>query len=488
MRARLRALLSAGFRSQWGAGAWPVAPLVMHGTLSAVLCALFADVLPLYGYAIFALALSGGLLLLVLLGEFGSLLQADEAGEWIEAQPVRPIELRLARALLVFSLIGVLALSSLLPAAVFLPHASLAQRALLVGSGLGQSLLLAAVLLVVQSLLGARAEGLLVTLQTLLVGGIVLGVVLGPRLARSIAGTTGWETLPSTLHALPSAWFASVLSEGGGQAWLAWGATLLAVLALLLVPAPRAASGSRARAPLDLVLAPLRALLRRVWVRRDERASFELVCDALPKEREFVLRTYPMLGIPLAFLVAGASGAEDWKREGLLALLCFTPAVYLPVLLVHVPASRSAAARWILDSAPLDPELVASGAQKALALRFLVPLYALLFALAWNQAGLQFALRMAPAGFLVSLLTLRPLYALLVHEPPLSVLPEAIETRMDWTGPLMGLALGLTIVSVLALNLITSVPRTLAVCAALCVAVLVQERIPLRALSAQRRR
>jgi len=463
MSGRIRALLRAGFQSQWGSGAWPVAPLVMHGSLSFVLCALFADVLPLYGYSIFALALSGGLLLLVLLGEFSSLLQADEAGEWIDAQPVRPLELRIARTLLVFSLLGVLALASLLPAAFFLPHASLGERAWLVIAGLEQVVFLSAALITLQSLLGARAEGVLVAIQTLLLGAIVLGVVMGPRLARDFTGAESWTSM------FPPAWFAR---RGLG----ALAATLLALLALLFLPAPRARSGSSGSTPLGLLLAPLRALAARLWVRRDERASFELVWEALPKEREFVLRTYPMLGIPLAFLVAGASDSEGWKREGLLALLCFTPAVYLPVLLVHVPASRSADARWILDSAPVSAGALASGARKALALRFVLPLYALLFALAWSQTSLDFALRMAPAGFLVSLLVLRPLYAQLVRDPPLSVLPERIETRMDWSGPLMGLALLLTIAAVLALQFVTSVPIALGVCAALAAALALQDR------------
>jgi len=463
MSGRIRALLRAGFQSQWGSGAWPVAPLLMHGSLAFVLCALFADVLPLYGYSIFALALSGGLLLLVLLGEFSSLLQSDEAGEWIEAQPVRPIELRIARALLVFSLLGVLALAALLPAAFFLPHASLGERALLVFAGLEQAMFLAAGLLALQSLLGARAEGVLVALQTLLLGGVVLGVVMGPRLARDFTGEESWTSL------FPPAWFAS-----GGIA--AQAATLLAVLLLLLLPAPRARSGSSGRTPLGLLLAPLRALAARLWVRREERASFELVWEALPKEREFVLRTYPMLGIPLAFLVAGASDSEGLKREGLLALLCFTPAVYLPVLLVHVPASRSADARWILDSAPVAASSLARGARKALALRFVLPLYALLFALAWSQTSLDFALRMAPAGFLISVLVLKPLYGQLVREPPLSVLPERIESQMDWGGSLMGLALLLTVAAVLALQFVTSVPIALGVCAALVALLALQDR------------
>jgi hypothetical protein len=462
MSGRIAALLRAGFQAQWGSGAWPIAPLVMHGSLSFVLCAVFSDVLAQQGYAIFALALSGGLLLLVLLGEFSSLLAADEAGEWIEAQPVRPIELRIARAALVLSLIGVLSLASLLPAAYFLPHASLGERALLVFAGLEQALFLCASLIVLQALLGARAEGLLVTLQTLLVGGIVLGVVMGPRLARQFTGDESWT------RAFPPAWFAS-------QGLAAWAATLLALLALALVPAPHRAQGARERTPLGTLLAPLRALAARLWVRREERASFELVWEALPKEREFVLRTYPMLGIPLAFLVAGSSGSEGGTREGLLALLCFTPSIYLPVLLVHVPASRSADARWILDSAPVGRAALAAGARKALALRFVLPLYALLFALAWSQASLDFALRMAPAGFLVSLLVLRPLYELLVREPPLSVLPERIETNMDWGGPLMMLAVGLTIAAVLALKFVTSVPIALGLCAALLAALALQE-------------
>ncbi|MBK7642426.1 MAG: hypothetical protein IPJ19_05170 [Planctomycetes bacterium] len=469
MSGRIRALLRAGFQSQWGSGAWPVAPLVMHGSVSFVMCALVADVLPAFGFAFFALALSGGLVLLVLLGEFGSLLSADEAGEWIEAQPVRAIELRIARALLVFSLLAVLALASLLPAAYFLPHADLGARALFLAAGLGQAALLAALLLTVQSVLGSRAEGLLVSLQTLLVGGIVLGVVLGPRLARELVAVQGLEGLPGLARLLPSAWFA-------GAAPLAFGATALALLALLLLPAPRAGNAARGRTPLGLALAPLRALAARVWVKRDERASFELVFEALPKEREFVLRSYPMLGIPLAFLVAGASGEEGMKREGLLALLCFTPAIYLPVLLVHVAASRSAAARWILDSAPVSPEALASGARKALALRFVLPLYALLFALAWSQTSLEFALRMAPAGFLVSLLVLPRLYTLLVRDPPLSVQPEAVETRMDWGGPLMGLALALTFAAVMAQQFVTTVPRALLVCALLAGAVALQDR------------
>jgi hypothetical protein len=492
MFGRIGALLRAGFQSQWGSGAWPVAPLVMHGSFSFVLCAVFADVLPLYGYAIFALALSGGLLLLVLLGEFSALLVADEAGEWIEAQPVRPFELRVARALLVFSLLGVLALSSLLPAAYFLPHADLGERALLVAAGLEQAVFLSAGLLVLQSLLGARAEGVLVTLQTLLVGGIVLGVVLGPRLARRFADIDDWTfDFPDSGNAwfdlLPSTWFVTVLAQANTDKmglldqFGAITVTTLAVLALLFLPAPRARAGSRGRTPLGIVLAPLRALAALVWVRREERASFELVWEALPKEREFVLRTYPMLGIPLAFLVAGASGSEGGTREGLLALLCFTPAVYLPVLLVHVPASRSADARWILDSAPVAARTLAAGARKALALRFVLPLYALLFALAWSQTSLEFALRMAPAGFLVSLLVLQPLYELLVHEPPLSVLPEQIETKMDWGGPLMVLAIGLTLAAVLALEFVTSVPIALGLCAALVAAVALQERVARRA-------
>jgi hypothetical protein len=217
-------------------------------------------------------------------------------------------------------------------------------------------------------------------------------------------------------------------------------------------------------------------------VRASERASFDLVFDALPLEREFVLRTYPMIGIPLAFLVAGARGETGAGRDGLLAVLLFTPPTYLPILLAHVPATASPRARWLLETAPLPDSSIANGALKAVAVRFLLPLHAFLFALAWSQVGFGFALRLALPGALLSLIVVRRLYPMCVSDLPLSVAANEIESKMDWTGILLTLAVALTIVAVLAFKYITSVPIGIGVCAVLLAIELALDRAASRSI------
>ena len=214
---------------------------------------------------------------------------------------------------------------------------------------------------------------------------------------------------------------------------------LAAAAAVFLGMSPPPARRAARRTPLlARALKPLRALATRFWVRRDERAVFDLVYDALPLEREVVLRTYPLVGVPLAFLVAGAAGATQGTASDLLAMLLFTACIYMPVLLMHVPASESHAARWLLETHPLPEGALAAGVIKAVALRFLVPLYVLLAALAWAQVGPLFVVRLAVPGCLLSLLVLRALYPTTVHGLPLSVPPDRIESKFDWGGSLAG--------------------------------------------------
>jgi hypothetical protein len=453
--------------------------------VAAVLCGLASGSLPPFAYGLFALAVSGPLIALPLLGDFGPLLRSDPSAEWVEALPVTRGELRLARTLLVLFAVFVLSLAALLPAAWFAPDsAGFSGRIALVGAGLGQSILVAAFLLALQSTLGERAETLLVLLQTVLVVGIVLGVAVGLRLLPRIAGLA--TPVGSELGFLPPAWFATVLvPPGEALPWIwraaPWASAAAALVLLALCPLPKPPRARATGGWLAFLLAPVRALAGRTWVRRDERPAFDLVYDALPLEREFILRTYPMIGIPLAFLLAGSRGESDAMREGLLALLLFTSAAYLPILLVHVPATASAEARWILETSPLAPDSHARGAVKAVAIRFLLPLYALLFVLAWTQTDLGFALRIAlPAGILSSIL-LRVLYAKFVKELPLSVAPDEIEARLDWAGVLTGLGIGLTLVAILAVRFVTNLGVGIAVAAALLVIDRVLDRRPDRA-------
>jgi hypothetical protein len=455
----LAARLGAGPR-----GSLPVAALVLQGGISAALCALVADALPPFAYALFALSLSAALLAIPLLGELGWLLRSDEAEEWISVQPVRPAELRIARTLHLLLLVWSLALAALLPAAFLAPDAmATGSRALLPLLGLGLATLLAATLLAAQTLLGGRAEGLLVAFQTLVVSGATVGLVAGIRLVPRMrdlgnpgAATSEW------IWAFAPTWFAAPLAEGSlsiGCWLLPLGVFLVSGALLLTIPAPAPRRRRGGELLLALLLRPIRALASRFWVRREERAIFDLVYDALPREREFVLRAYPMLGIPVAFLAAAASGPEGGSgpgRSDLLALLMFSAGVYLPILLTQAPGSASHAAKWLLEASPVSDHAIASGTIKAMAIRFIVPLYASLILLAALLGLVDLALRLALPGALASLAALRLAWPVCVTDRPLSVAPDRLHTSPDWFGPLAGIGIALALLAVLANRLAAS--------------------------------
>lgn len=475
MLGRIGALFLARLRATARDGA-PIAALFSQAVIAAVFCGLVEDTLPPFAYALFALALSGALVALPLLGELGWILREDEASEWIGSLPVRTREIAIARTLFALVVLAALTLAALLPAVLLGPHGtSIALRAALPLLGLGQALFVAALLFLAQALLGGRAESLLVLLQTLVVVGIVVGLVAGlehvPELAR--LAHPGADR-PAWLAALPTAWFAAPFD--GRASWSTLGSpiavTIASLAVLALAPAPGHAQRTRGEPLLARLLRPARRLATRAWVRAEERGSFDLVYDALPREREVVLRTYPMIGIPLAFLVLAATGtetADGTRRLDLVALLIFTTGIYLPILLVHVPASASHRARWILDGAPLAPHALAGGAIKALALRFLLPLYGLLGILACFELGPVAALRLVPAGALASLAVLRRLYPICVEDSPLSIAPERVKSDLDWLGLLGGLAVILVAMALVASRLLTTIPSALALVALLLV-------------------
>lgn len=441
----------------------------MHCTISCILCGLVSQELAPYGYGVFALCVSFALLAVPLVGDLGALLRADPAREWVEALPVRPIELKIARMGLLLTLLWALALASLIPAAFFAPaDATLFGRVGLVAGGLLQALFLAGGLLGLQAVLGRRAEGVLVLLQTGLVVGVLVGLIMSLRLVPMLRELR--EPVDGAFAFLPPGWFATSLADNSTSGWKAapWLATLCAVAILGFAPPVAAAGANVGRSLLGVVLTPFRVLAARYWVRDNERAGFDLVYDALPLEREFVLRTYPMFGIPLAFLIAGFSGEDS--RESLLALILFTPATYLPVLLVHIPVTQSPAAAWIQETAPISPDAIANGALKAVAVRFLLPLYGALAALAWAYAGIEIVLRLALPGALLSLIVLRYIYPRCVEGPPLSTAPDEISGRLGWAGLVGGCAIVLTLLAVLAYGFVVTITQGL-IAAALLVAV-----------------
>jgi hypothetical protein len=420
-----------------------------------------------WGFSLFALGLSAGLVALTLLGEFGGLLRNDPAAAWSESLPATDLERRLAHSLAVLTLLAALSLGVLLPAALLAPTGmSLLERGLLLVAGVGQAVAIGATLLSIQVLFGERAEGLLVLVQTGLVVGAVTGLLNAPAMAPAVAALeSGAESWPAALAWAPPAWYSTLVAPGPPSSnlpppWLLGLVTLLGLALLAGLPPARVDRSRRSRTLLTRALRPLRSVATRLWVRREERGIFDLVYDALPLERDFVLRTYPMIGIPLAFLVVGADGAGGEGLQDLLALLLFTPAVYLPVLLAHVPVCSTPEARWLVESAPIPARAIEGGAIKALAVRFLFPLYTLLALLAAFFAGPLFALRLALPGALVTLISLRLLYPRCALAAPLSTAADQIEVRHDWTGFLLTLAVVLTLVAVCAQRLVTDVPRT----------------------------
>jgi hypothetical protein len=463
---RTLALLRARLSGARGLDAIPYGPLGAHALVSAVACGLVRGQLDPYPYALFALTLSGALLAVPLLGDLGALLRADPAREWVAALPVRRSERTLARALHLLVVLGILALGSLVPAALLAPAGTtLVERLALVGGGASLALTIAAGLLAAQSLLAGRAEALLVTLQLALVSGLVVGLVAGLHAVPELAGSA--DLTPARLWWYPPALAAAPLAPGAGAlerlAPLLLGACALAVIALL--PPPAQPTRRAGRTLVELALAPLRALATRVWVRRSERGVFDLVYDALPREREVVLRSYPMLGIPLAFLLAG--GGEGEKALALTALVLFSPGVYLPVLLVHVPASESATASWLLRTAPVDARSVREGAFKAVAVRFVIPLHVALAFVAWQRGGLDMVWRLAVPATLVSLLVVRAAWSRCVTAPPLSTPPDELESSFEWVGLLGGIALGLAVLAAAAHALLGRAVPVLPVIAAL---------------------
>lgn len=424
--------------------------------IAAVLCGLVRDSTPPFAYAIVALSVSAALVAVPLLGELSGLLVTDEAESWVGALPVRPFELNLARLLHLLIELGLLSLGALVPAALVAPaEFGLGARIALVGLGLGQSLFLAAALLMAQATLRGRAQALLVLLQTLVLASVVVGAAAGLRSVPDLIRLSTEAT--DLLRAFPPAWFAAPLALADldpSWTWIAPGVIVGSALLLVLMPAPPASAARTGEPLLALLLRPARQLAERFWVARDERASFQLVFDVLPKEREFVLRTYPLIAVPLAFLVIGA---QDGAAESLFALLLFTPATYLPILLMHVPATDSATARWLLDTAPVPDAALENGALKAVAIRFVLPLYLALGALCWGLAGADLALRLTPPAFLVAVGILRASYRTCVNDKPLSTAPDDLRVELNLLSVLGAYALVLTVLAMLAHIFIKSV-------------------------------
>lgn len=453
MLGRVLVLLRARLAAQRRDAALPVAALLIHALIAAALCGLVRGELTPFAYALVALSASAVLVAIPLLGELAPLFEADEARDFVRSQPVTAAEIHFARSLHLLLALATLALGSLIPAALLAPGSvGLLGRAAIVAGGLAQALALAAVLLALRSALGVRAHALLVAAQTCLFVGAIVGGAIG---LGAVKHAREW-TSPLAREALawmPPAWFAAPLATGPlPAAWelAPWACAVGAIAVLALVRAPKETPPRRIRDWLGASLAPVRVLASRTWVARGERASFELVFDGLPAEREFQLRAYPLIAVPVAFLFLGATGEGASGRRGLLTLLLFAAGAYLPLLAAQVAGSRSHAARWLLETSPSPRASIDGGALKAVAIRFVLPLYAALAAIGCALGEARLTLALAPLAYLCAVAVLRATWRKCAGDLPLSVAPEALRVDLDWLGMLAAIAAALLAAALVA--------------------------------------
>ena len=448
--ARQKALFDAHWAADRAGLPWLASST--RAVATAVLLGLVRDYLPPFAYGVFAASILMGWIAFALVGEWAHLLRSTEQENWLASLPATALDRRIARALHVLALVLMLAVPSALIAALLAPGVDWATRGFFALSLVGGSIATAAFLAVLVLFFSGRFEGLWMALQSIGLGAFVLGLVesLGNLSRLRLLPELGDPTAPF-LWFLPPAWFAAPLGSAGVPVWrfgLPIALSLAGALTLMLLPAARQ-GGSVKRGWLGTALGPLRRLAARTWVRPRERAAFDLVFDALPSEREVVLRSYPLVGLPLVFLVLAIVGSDEPRTQGdFLAIVQFGAVLYLPVLITQVPISRSFEAAWLLEASPSTPADLQLGALKATIVRFVVPLYLLFAILTWSLRGFESVPRLTLPAFAIAVVATVRLWPQCVVANPLSISPEEFSPPTSWYGSLLGWAMGLTFLAI----------------------------------------
>ena len=450
MLRRILLLTRVRLQGEWfgeKGGSLPIAPLVFQGVIATGILWLVQGDLDVHAHGVVALTLLFVLTMLSLLGELAPLLALDPAEEWVAGLPVTKREVRLSKIAVCLLVSLGMSLSVLVPAMLLAPEGmAWVQRLALMGLGFGLVLVSTALALLLHSLLQGKRSGLLVLLQAGLFVSLFVLFVGGLGRADEL---TGWSDARGGWLALPSVWFAGPLAPNpwAPATWLALGAGFLAIAGLGGAPFPQKAQAVGTQSVLGTVLAPVYHVARKVWVRPQERPIFDWIYAGLPAEKDFGLRTYPLMAIPFAFLFLGADGQQP-EGQGLLAILAFAPLTYLPILLLFVPTTQTPAARVVVDVTPVGKMQEQEGALKAIAIRILIPLYALLAVVVGWVAGWALCLHLIPTAAALTVITLRPLWKHYVEHPPLST--PAQDLGGVWRDDLTGGMFVMAVYSVLA--------------------------------------
>ncbi len=262
--------------------------------------------------------------------------------------------------------------------------------------GLAVPGLLVAIVALVLKVRGGRDPGEIA--PAIQVGGVLAVFLLLLVSFGAGAGRAGADSFPVAFAFLPQAWTAAGLAALCGApipesiARAAVPLTLLAAvfpLAAITLPALFARGYGRAiegapRAPGRPRLSD-RLARGAAWLvarRPAERAGFLLAWTQMARDGAFRARLYPLLGVPLALLVAAAAGGGAGAGErGLLSFffLYVGPIVFAPPIGLLPFSSGAAEAAVSVRAAPLErPGEYLVGAVKAVVVRLAAPYYLVL--------------------------------------------------------------------------------------------------------------
>lgn len=447
LRALIGALLTVDFfgesRHQQAGSALAAGALFQSGI------ALIAGVLLYLGLPPFHLALAG----LTLVAVLTAMVLGPEAATVLKASndnlaglPVSVATVRTARAVHAILYIILGASGAAIPIAVFVGFAA---ENVMTGfatwlAAMHQTLFFASVVAGIHAILGSvkylsRLRTLVgLFIGTLLVGALLFGIRPLPDLRAAIDGHL------DLLSYYPVTWFAAeatavsetvprhllLLSIGGSAVALALGACAAVLKETEAATAPPPG--------------PIRVFFSKLFVRENERATFDFTLNILPREGDRALRVAPFLAFPAALLTVGAAIYDAKERLLFVRILLMVTGAYLPVAVLLLSRSRHAAARWVFDCAPIAaPKLLRCGVYKALIFSIVIPMFAVLELSDAAISGPSTALLHAPLVFIAMAWVLDRSVELLPDPFPFGELPERLAGGAGEGA--MALAFGLTL-------------------------------------------
>jgi hypothetical protein len=236
------------------------------------------------------------------------------------------------------------------------------------------------------------------TLRALFFAGGFVFLVLGLRAIHQ-----GAETFPgglTVLGLLPTYWVARLLESVRGQPFDVTAVWVLGLLTVALSVGWLVIAMREAKPPRLL----RRGVRRLPWLFRlttqpgADRATAAFVATMLLRDRQFRLRAVPLLVLPFAMGLLHELRA-DATGDAFFVVIEQFPAMYLPILMVFLPAADDWRGRWILDTAKDDWQGVRRGIGLGLLQVVVLPAMAVLLVLhAWLYDPLRAVLAVAFAG------------------------------------------------------------------------------------------